>query len=265
MSAVAEGEVAREARRVFRKLGSPAAHLRRCENGDFRIVAHGEGDGCASVAAALVDAFVRRGWLAGVGTSHFVLTEAGAGWYARITAEEAPFAAQHQIRIRKLVADENGVEQVVTVNEAESPLSQLRRRRMIDAAQFEAGEKLRRDFTLAQLMPRLGVDLTAPAVLGRRRHAPGHTLSDTVIAAKQRFNDAMRAAGPGLSDMLFDVCCHLRSLAESERAKGWPKRSARIVLILALERLVEHYGLRVRGCARMRVWRMEDVDGTAGA
>jgi hypothetical protein len=265
MSAVAEGEVAREARRVFRKLGSPGSHLRRRESGDFRIVAHGEGDGCAPVAAALVDAFVRRGWLTGIGASHFVLTEAGAGWYARVTAEEAPFAAQHQVLTRRLVADKNGVEQVVTVNEAESPLSQLRRRRLIDAAQFEAGEKLRRDFTLAQLMPRLGVDLTAPVVVGRRGQGPDHTLSDTVIAAKQRFNNAMHAAGPGLSDLLFDVCCHLRGLPESERAKGWPRRSARIVLILALERLVVHYGLRVRGCARMRVWQFEDVGEKTGA
>ncbi len=80
-----------------------------------------------------------------------------------------------------------------------------------DAAQYDAGEKLRRDFTLAQLMPRLGnrpdaaLHSPAAAASGWKK-----TLSDTVIASKQRFARAMKAAGPGLSDLLFDVCCHLR-------------------------------------------------------
>jgi hypothetical protein len=30
----------------------------------------------------------------------------------------------------------------------------------------------------------------------------------------------MRAVGPGLSDLLFDVCCHLRGLEEAEEAKS---------------------------------------------
>jgi hypothetical protein len=154
------------------------------------------------------------------------------------------------------VTDAGGVAQLVTVNEAESPLQRMRKRHLIDAAQFEAGEKLRRDFTLAQLMPRLGVDLTAP--VGRRGKVAERALNDTVIAAKQRFARAMRAAGPGLSDLLFDICCHLRGLEEAERAKGWPHRSARVVLALALERLVEHYGLRVAGTAGMRSWSMAE-------
>src|SRR5262249_28985541 len=148
-----------------------------------------------------------------------------------------------QLRTRTLAIDARGVEQVITINEAESPLRRMRKRGQIDAAQFEAGEKLRRDFTLAQLMPRLGVDLTAPVVLGRRGKTAERQLNDTVLAAKQRFSKAMRAAGPGLADLLFDVCCHLRGLEEAERAKGWPNRSARVVLTIGLERLVDHYGL----------------------
>jgi hypothetical protein len=82
-------------------------------------------------------------------------------------------------------------------------------------------------------------------------------MTDTVLSARQRFNRAMRAAGPGLSDLLFDVVCHLRGLEDAERAYGWPHRSARVVLGIALNALACHYGLRVTGEPRLRSWRSE--------
>jgi hypothetical protein len=151
----------------------------------------------------------------------------------------------------------DGRETFVTVNEAESPLGRLRHRKVIDAVQFDAGERLRRDFTLAGLSPRMGIDLTQPLIRnsgGQRIEAP---LTDMVLAAKQRFSAAMRAAGPGLNDLLFDVCCHLRGLEETERLNGWPTRSAKVVLSIALERLADHYGMRIKGRGGIRSWRMD--------
>lgn len=107
----------------------------------------------------------------------------------------------------------------------------------------------------------MSIDLTQPLIRnsgGQRLEAP---LTDMVLAAKQRFSAAMRAAGPGLNDLLFDVCCHLRGLEEAERANGWPTRSAKVVLRIALERLADHYGLRVKGRTRMRSWRMASEEG----
>lgn len=261
MSALSENEIAREARRVLRKLNAPGAHLRPDGEDAFRMSLREDGGKYqnAAVSAALVEAFARQGWIVRAGPAKtYVLSDAGRGWYARAVAAEAPFAAQHQLRRRKLVRDALGRDRPVTVDEGESPLARLKARGLIDAMQFDAGEKLRADFTLAGLTPRVGVDYAAPLQTRTRGKLASRLMTDSVLAAKQRFSAAMRAVGPGLSDLLFDVCCHWRGLEEAEAAKGWPGRSGRVVLGIALDRLAEHYGMKVRGAAKLRAWAMEE-------
>jgi hypothetical protein len=145
----------------------------------------------------------------------------------------------------------------MAVNTAESPLARLRHRGLIDGVQFAAGEKLRRDFTCAQLTPRMGVNWDAPVVSNSRGAGEGN-ISDIAMAARQRFNKALGAAGPALSDLLFDVCCHLASLEQVEDARGWARRSARVVLKIALDRLASHYGFdAVRSRGEIRSWSVE--------
>ncbi|HVV64309.1 MAG TPA: DUF6456 domain-containing protein [Rhizomicrobium sp.] len=258
---IAEGEVQREARRVLRALLAEGAALERAADGAFTLTVAGKpGRSRLRVRPEHVAGFRTRDWIAPRGTKpeSFVLGEAGAAWLARTQADGDPFAAQHRIAGRRFVVDAEGRERVVQTNDGESPLSRLKARKLIGPAQWEAGERLRRDFTLAQLAPRLGVDLAAPMAPGRRG-AREATLTETVVAARQRFARAMAAVGPGLNDLLFDICCHLKGLEEAERAFGWPSRAAKVVLSLALDRLALHYGLIViaPSRARMRGWRLE--------
>ena len=259
-----EAQIAREARRIFRKLMAPGASLDRLGTGVYALVSGaGMKPGRITLDPALQGEFVRRDWLRPHGTrpESWCLSDAGAGWLARMQAVTTPFAAQHQLRREQVLGTAQG-ERRITVNDGESPLGWLRRRRRIDAAQFEAGERLRRDYTIAQLTPRLGVDFSAPIVLGQRGMRVETTLSDAVLSAKQRFRAAMAEVGPGLSDMLFDVCCHLTGLEDAERARDWPRRSARVVLGIALDRLAVHYGLRVtaRARGRLRAWQAEAAE-----
>jgi len=168
------------------------------------------------------------------------------------------FAAQHR-EMATARPDQDGP--LLRVNMAESPLARLKYRDLIDPMQFAAGEKLRRDYTLGQLAPRMGVDLGAPGVSGGGRGGAAEHLSDVVVAARQRVNRALAAMGPGLADLLFDVCCELLPLEDVEARRGWAKRSGRVVLKIALDRLAAHYGLSVTAPAksRMRGWTMEEA------
>lgn len=155
------------------------------------------------------------------------------------------------------------------VNHDESPLAWLARRRaangepLISPAQFAAGEKLRTDFTFAQMAPRVTANYCDAPISRTRRAAPGAgvDLSDNTIAAMERVRRALVAVGPELSGVLIDVCCHLKGLEETERRASWPQRAGKVVLQLALTRLARHYRLDQKADDRRRPighWGTED-------
>lgn len=258
---LSDGEVAREARRIFRYLAESNARL-SAVSVDWFALHHGARmeRRVQKVSANIVDRFLRNGWLTrGEQRGTYVLTDAGRGWLARAECTDGdPFQAQHQLRTVEIVKDAEGVARAVEVNQAEDPLGWLLHRRVVTRDQYEAGERLRRDYTLAQLAPRLGMDLSAPVVLKSRR--PASMVPDVAIAAGQRFRAAMRALGPGLSDLAFDICCALKGLEDAEGVRGWPRRSAKVVLSLALDRLAAHYGLAMTAPSRgiVRSWSIDD-------
>lgn len=132
----------------------------------------------------------------------------------------------------------------VTVNLAESPLSWLRARGHVSARQYDAGEALRRDYELSQLPPRVTMQWDAPPA-GRTARGATEGLSpgEAQIAAKRRFTAAIGALGPGLEDIAWRVLCAGEGLKAAEGGLGWPARSGKLVLGLALDRLADHYRL----------------------
>jgi hypothetical protein len=242
----AEQEVLREARRVLRKLAPPRQAL-FARGAVFVLGRSAISASRITVAAGMVQAFAAQGWIAPDGVDRYVIAPAGQGFLKR---EADGFAAQHrEMGLRGIEGSEP-----MPVNTAESPLARLKHRGLIDGVQFAAGEKLRREFTLAQLTPRMGVNWDAPVVSGSRG-AGSDSISDIAMAARQRFNKALGAAGPALSDLLFDVCCHLAPLERVEDARGWARRSGRVVLKIALDRLATHYGFdAVRTKSGIRGW-----------
>jgi len=259
-----EAEILREATRILRRLQAARTHLAPLGGGYAIATRRGIARKAGTASAEIVREFLHRDWLRARGTTPqtFALSDAGAGWLKRGDAKTDPFAEQHQQLGERAIRGEDGRECIVTFNDAESPLSELRRRGMIDLTQFEAGERLRRDFTMAQLNPRLAVDWTALLAVGIRSIKGPLDISDTALAAKQRFTRAMVAVGPGLSDLLFDVCCHLIGLGQTEMENRWPRSSAKVVLCIALDCLARHYGFLIKASApgRMRSWQADEEE-----
>ncbi|MGH6726790.1 MAG: DUF6456 domain-containing protein [Pseudolabrys sp.] len=178
------------------------------------------------------------------------------------------FRSQHLEVAERQIATEGG-RASVTVDEAESPLAWLARRRgrsgraLIEPHQLQAGERLRADFTRAHMMPRTTSNWASPIASGRRgagsERAAGFT--ETTIVARQRVRQALDAAGPEFGGLLLDVCCFLKGLEDVERERAWPSRSAKVVLQLALDRLARHYGYAAQvsgpAYASIRTWLAE--------
>jgi hypothetical protein len=176
------------------------------------------------------------------------------------------FRSQHLALADRQIATEHGRVQV-TVDDSESPLAWLARRRgrngraLIEPHQFQAGERLRADFTRAHMMPRTTSNWASPIASGRGGGERASSFTESMIAARQRVRQALDAAGPEFGGLLLDVCCFLKGLDDVERERAWPSRSAKVVLQLALDRLARHYGYAAqvsgRAQAAIRTWLAE--------
>ncbi len=126
------------------------------------------------------------------------------------------------------------------VNLAESPLTWLHSRGHLTDHQFAAGEQLRADWERAQLSVSVTMRWDEVRVQGGGRDR-GLSPTERQIAAKQRFDGAVGAAGPGLADVLWRVVCAGETLPCAEKALEWPVRSGKLVLKLALDRVAGFY------------------------
>ena len=219
--------------------------------------------------SADADALVRAD-LAAYDRNAIVITQTGASYLARHAGGDLhidAFRKQH-LSIADAPYGSPDTGRGAKFDEAESPLMWLARRKGKDGRALlaphllQAGERLRGEFTLAEMMPRTTSNWHSP-VAGRGNGGQGSHHSDRVIAARQRVRRALDAAGPEFCGLLLDVCCFLKGLDVVERERGWPTRSAKVVLQLALERLARHYGYQSettgKSGAAVRTWLAADA------
>lgn len=130
----------------------------------------------------------------------------------------------------------------VTVNLAESPLAWLGARKLISARQLAAGEMLRQDYERAALAQQITMAWDTPPSAKVARGSQSHGATTLAqIDAKTRFDGAITSAGAGLADILWRIVCAGEAVPTAEKALGWPTRSGRLVLLLALDRVADYY------------------------
>jgi hypothetical protein len=266
----------RDARRLLEALSKTGALPARTDLRDGFLAVAASRNGITSILANVPapagEELVSRGLARWVGEGAAkVLSILGEGrdHARRIAAEGAdPFLAQH----RKLRSASIG-EAAVTLNDAESPLTWLARRKDKDGAPYlepahvAAGERFCRDVNAAGLLPRVTADWSGIGGSNAGRGPHRMNVGDIAIAARQRLDHAARAVGPDLHGLLVDVCGFQKGLEFVERERAWPPRSAKVVLRIALDRLASHYGLasQARGPDRAQKtlqWGAEDYRPT---
>ncbi len=219
-----------------------------------------------SIPIIAVDALEKEGMV--VASKNILqTTPAGKMHLRRALCQVDEFQQQHRLTgHRKIMVDKN-LETLIS-NEGESPLTRLRYRpakdgkSYIDDMEFQAGERLRVDFSKGLLTRQLSSNwcVTENEVSGSNGRNGIVDLSDTALAARKRTTAAFIAVGPEFSGVLIDICCFLKGLELVENERQWPPRSAKLMLKTGLSILARHYGFtkpdnnRSRNSSPVRHW-----------
>ena len=263
--AMDDATIAREALRILRRLAESGAVLAIAPDMDKAAVLRAFPDGRSARTCVLdrtvAQAFALKDWIVckrpgRVAT--YEITGAGRAALKRMLDADdrrtggmaetgTPFADQHREWDERCIDDAEGPRRV-RCNLAESPVAVLGRRRDKDGRPFldtelvAAAERLREDFELAQMGPRVAQNWDRFLTGGDRGgfRAEGGP-AEGPRAARDRVANALRDLGPGLGDMVLRCCCYLEGLETTEKRLGWSARSGKIVLRIALQRLRRHY------------------------
>ncbi len=260
-----EANLRREAPRILRRLNEPGACLAIAKDMEKAVVVRETDDGqtlrTAVVDGPLAEAMALKDWVTPSSEgriSRYRITTAGRHALKRFLAEDEarraglaedqqPFAAQHGDHESKSISDGSGKRRRVRYNAAESPLQSLARRRDKTGQPFltpdlvAAGERLREDFELAQMGPRIAQNWERFLNGGVRGDIATSGEGGGSAAARKRVTGALSDLGPGLGDVVLRCCCFLEGMEAAERRMGWSARSGKIVLRIALLRLKRHY------------------------
>ena len=250
--------------RVLRRLSETGAVLAVAEGMDTAVVVREASDGSTtrtlSVASDVVQAMALNLWIecskAGR-IARYVITPSGraklsdAGRSDSMARQNEDFADQHRAFGDKDI-HEDGRRRRIRYNMAESPVTALARRKDKEGVPFladplvTAAERLREDFELAQMGPKVAQNWDKFLTGGDRGGFSG--ASDPTSGpsgARDRVAAALRFLGPGLGDVALRCCCYLEGLETAERRMGWSARSGKIVLRIALQRLQHFYAHEV--------------------
>ncbi len=261
---VDEATIANEARRVLRRLAEPGAVLAIAADMEKAVILREFPDGKSARTAVMdrgvAQAFLLKDWLtcrkqgriatydlSGTGRAALRRMLQEDGTDPGFAESQGAFAGQHREWAEREVPEEGGPRRV-RHNLAESPVAVLGRRRekdgklFLDADLVDAAERLREDFELAQMGPRVAQNWERFLTSGDRGGFKSESgLAEGPSAARDRVAVALRDLGPGLGDVALRVCCFLEGVETAERRMGWAARSGKIVLRIALQRLRRHY------------------------
>lgn len=247
--AIDDARIDAEARRVLRRMAEPGSVLGFAPDMEKAAVLREFPDGqtarTAVVDRAVAQVFALKNWIAPRKSGRittYEITNAGRAHLRQLLEEPRGMA---EAGTSFAWGDEEDTRRL-RYGLGESPVAAMGRRRdkegkpFLEAGQVGAAERLREDFELAQMGPR--VTQNWDRFMDGGAHGPkADPAGRGPGAARDRVSVALRELGPGLGDMVLRCCCYLEGVESTEKALGWPARSGKVVLRIALERLEQHY------------------------
>ncbi len=132
--------------------------------------------------------------------------------------------------------------QRAAVHIGESPLTWLHSRGHLTNRQYLAGEKLRLYFERANLAPNVTMNWDTLKTGRVGGSGPSeYCATDRMMSAKDKFDASLTAMGRDLADIAWRVICAGKAITLAEKGLGWPARSGKLVLRIALDRLADYY------------------------
>lgn len=91
--------------------------------------------------------------------------------------------------------------------------------------------------------------------------ASADDIPDFAYDARTRLNSVLKQLPAECAGVIWDICVFEQGLQHVEQARRWPRRSAKLILRIALEHLALIFGLTERAqgldAARMNTWRQD--------
>lgn len=250
-----------EAKRILRRLcehGAVLAVAREMETAVVvRVTPEGEQIRTAIVEREIAQAMALKDWISCPDPdgriARYFITNTGRASLRRLTAEDENRASGFVERNADpdsdagwdIAAIEGAGRPLARYQSTESPLVGLARRKDRNGNPFlsrelvAAGERLREDYELVEVgMGRVESWETFMTGEGPSTQLKG---SKGALDAYARIQEALADLGPGLGDVVLRCCCFLEGLEQTEKSLGWSARSGKIVLRIALQRLMRHY------------------------
>lgn len=164
-------------------------------------------------------------------------TTAARHWLRRQLGGEDPFRSQHQTR-RQLGE--------VTIDLTESPLLRLASgpEAFLEPHQVLAGERIRQLFERSQMRARVTMSYSPDRIAGTA--GTGTDPGDLAIDARRRLAGLLDKLPADCAGVVLDVCGYLKGLQLVESERGWPRRSAKLVLRIGLDQAASLLGLEAQ-------------------
>ncbi|MBQ4823013.1 MULTISPECIES: DUF6456 domain-containing protein [unclassified Leisingera] len=249
-----------EAASVLTLLSRGGAVLAAAEGMEMAVVVREgtEADGQkVAVSRPLAGALALTGWISCARRgriSRYAITPSGRSALNRIIADqenrararlEGGFAEAQTPFLAPEDSDKSSYGRKPRYGGSETPLEMLARLSDKDGNSFltpgmiSAGKRLREDFELAQISSHL---MQEKLYFAKGSQELRSSSQEAGAAARKRMTEALQTLGMGLSDIALRCCCHLEGLETAERNLGWPARSGKVVLRIALQHLADYYG-----------------------